>query len=131
MDSSNKRKLGELYPIENPSRPDKMDVDEPTQMICLKLFLLVVAQMSKEQATPQRISNVDATQVLTHLDCLSVVTRKMISTVDSLEETVRQIDGIMKDRAGQLATILSRVRMGCDEIMEACQQRVNYLDDLC
>lgn len=42
MDSSNKRKLGELYPIENPSSPDKMDVDEPTQMICLKLFLLVV-----------------------------------------------------------------------------------------
>ncbi|RFN43447.1 hypothetical protein FIE12Z_12326 [Fusarium flagelliforme] len=83
MDSSgasNKRKLTELYPIENPSSPDKMDVDEPTQLICLKLFLLVVAQMSKEQATPQRISNVDATQVLTHLDCLSVVTRKMIST---------------------------------------------------
>lgn len=42
MDSSKKRKLGELYPIENPSSPDKMDVDEPTQMICLKLFLLVV-----------------------------------------------------------------------------------------
>ena len=87
--------------------------------------------MSKEQATPQRISNVDATQVLTHLDCLSVVTRKMISTVDSLEETIRQIDGIMKDRAGQLPSILSRVRMGCGDLMAACQERVNYLDDMC
>jgi hypothetical protein len=87
--------------------------------------------MSKQQATPQRISNVDATQVLTHLDCLSVVTRKMIRTVDSLEETVRQIDGIMKDRAGQLPSILSKVKMECDGLMKACQERVNYLDDMC
>ena len=42
MDSSNKRKLTELYPIESPSSPDKKDLNEPTQMICLKLFLLVV-----------------------------------------------------------------------------------------
>ena len=42
MDSSNKRKLTELYPVENPSSPDKVDVDESTQIICLKIFLMVV-----------------------------------------------------------------------------------------
>lgn len=102
-----------------------------TVTVCLCVLMNHRAQMSKEQSTPQRISSVDATQVLTHLDCLSVVTRKMISTVDSLDETVRQIDGIMNDRAGQLPSILSRVRMGCDELMEACQERVNYLNDMC
>jgi hypothetical protein len=46
-----------------------------------------------------------------------VVSRKMLTTIDSLKETGRQIDRFMADKAGDIPGIVVKLRVNCEELI--------------
>ncbi|KAH7175007.1 uncharacterized protein B0J16DRAFT_349433, partial [Fusarium flagelliforme] len=140
-----KRKLSELYPIEQPctlSPPAKrvrID-DDPSlprvQMTCMKLFLLAVLKLyhtapaSKRKPVQSKMSHATITHVLQRLDCLGMVSQNVNNALDQIERNVHVLASYMGDEAGKIPSSFKLAKFGCRKLLGAYNERLKYLDEL-
>lgn len=85
----------------------------------------------KGKAVQSQLTNAQASHVLTHLDYLGIIARKMLSTVKGLDDTVRDIKNIMKDEAGRIPSVVLGLRTSCEELIDIYEDRLVFLDEMC
>lgn len=81
-------------------------------------------------ATSPKLSIVDATNVLTHIDYMGIVAERMLAKVDSLKQTGHDIDLIMRDKSGQIPSIILSLKVGCEELIGVYRERLAILNEM-
>ncbi|KAF4333312.1 hypothetical protein FBEOM_12898 [Fusarium beomiforme] len=106
------------------------------QVTCLKLFLLLLARMfniapvsqnvpAKREREP-KVGYREALQALKKMDVLGIATRKLIATINDIEDITKDIDEIMSAEAPSFPTV--QLRRSCQDFIVVYEERLARLD---